>query len=156
MSGPPTSVALGLQRGAAIMRIAQVAPLYEPVPPKRYGGTERIVSYLTEELVRFGHDVTLFASGDSISSARLIACCERALWLDPTIQIGYPYYMIMLDRVRRMASKFDVLHFHIEQFHFPVFGSRAAQTLTTLHGRQDLLDLHNLYRAFPQMPLVSI
>jgi glycosyltransferase involved in cell wall biosynthesis len=139
-----------------VLKIAQIAPLSQSVPPKLYGGTERVVSYLAEELVRLGHDVTLFASGDSISSARLIACCERALWLDPTIQIGYPYYMIMLDRVRRMASEFDVLHFHIEHFHFPVFGSRAAKALTTLHGRQDLLDLHNLYRAFPEMPLVSI
>jgi glycosyltransferase involved in cell wall biosynthesis len=138
------------------MKIAQIGPLIESVPPQLYGGTERIVSYLTEELVAQGHDVTLFASGDSITSARLIPCCERALRLNPLVRDPIPYYMIMLDRVRRMAASFDVLHFHIDQFHFPLFHGIARHTLTTLHGRQDLPDIQTLYRAFPEMPLVSI
>jgi glycosyltransferase involved in cell wall biosynthesis len=138
------------------MKIAQVAPLIESVPPRLYGGTERIVSYLTEELVRLGHDVTLFASGDSITSARLVPCCAKALRLSPGVRDTVPYYMIMLDRVRRMAAQFDVLHFHIDMFQFPIFHEQAQRTLTTLHGRQDLPDLQQIYRAFPEMPLVSI
>jgi len=138
------------------MKIAQIGPLIESVPPRYYGGTERIVSYLTEELVAQGHDVTLFASGDSITSANLIPCCDKALRLNPAVLDPIPYYMIMLDRVRRMASSFDVLHFHIDQFHFPLFRGIARSTLTTLHGRQDLTDLQHLYRAFPDMGLVSI
>jgi glycosyltransferase involved in cell wall biosynthesis len=138
------------------MKIAQIGPLIESVPPRYYGGTERIVSYLTEELVAQGHDVTLFASGDSVTSANLIPCCEEALRLNPSVRDPIPYYMIMLDRVRRMASSFDVLHFHIDQFHFPLFRSIARHTLTTLHGRQDLPDLQQLYRAFPDMGVVSI
>ena len=138
------------------MKIAQVGPLIESVPPKLYGGTERVVSYLTEELVAQGHDVTLFASGDSVTSARLVPCCKEALRLNPAVRDPIPYYMIMLDRVRRMASKFDVLHFHIDQFHFPIFHANAHKTLTTLHGRQDLPDLQQLYYAFPEMGVVSI
>ena len=143
-------------KGFSFMKIAQIGPLIESVPPRFYGGTERIVSYLTEELVAQGHDVTLFASGDSITSANLIPCCEKALRLNPAVRDPIPYYMIMLDRVRRMASSFDVLHFHIDQFHFPLFRSIARSTVTTLHGRQDLPDLQQLYRAFPDMGLVSI
>src|SRR5579863_3731618 len=94
------------------VRIAQVAPLYESVPPRLYGGTERVVSHLTEELVRLGHDVTLFASGDSITSAALISCATVALRLDPNVIDPIPYYMLMLDRVRRQAAEFDILHFH--------------------------------------------
>jgi glycosyltransferase involved in cell wall biosynthesis len=116
------------------MKIAQVAPLIESVPPRLYGGTERIVSYLTEELVRLGHDVTLFASGDSITSAELAPCCTRALRLDPTVRDIIPYFMLMIDKVRERAEEFDVLHFHIDLFHFPLFRSLAARTLTTLHG----------------------
>jgi glycosyltransferase involved in cell wall biosynthesis len=138
------------------MKIAQIGPLIESVPPRFYGGTERIVSYLTEALVEQGHDVTLFASGDSITSANLVPCCKEALRLNPAVRDPIPYYMIMLDRVRRMASSFDVLHFHMDQFHFPIFRSIAHSTLTTLHGRQDLPDLQQLYRAFPDMGLVSI
>jgi glycosyltransferase involved in cell wall biosynthesis len=138
------------------MKIAQVGPLIESVPPKFYGGTERVVSYLTEELVAQGHDVTLFASGDSITSANLVLCCERSLRSSPGFRDPIPYYMIMLDRVRRMASSFDVVHFHIDQFHFPIFRTKAHKTLTTLHGRQDLPDLQKLYAAFPEMSLVSI
>jgi glycosyltransferase involved in cell wall biosynthesis len=138
------------------MRIAQIAPLIEGVPPKTYGGTERIVHYLTEELVRLGHDVTLFASGDSITAAELVPCVPRALRLEPNIQDVIPYYMLMLDRVARRADEFDILHFHIDQFHFPLFRPIAGRTLTTLHGRQDLPDLLPLYLGFPEMPLVSI
>ena len=138
------------------MKIAQIAPLIESVPPRLYGGTERIVSYLTEELVKQGHDVTLFASGDSLTSARLIPCCQRALRLDPSVRDHIPYTMVMLGKARRMASRFDVLHFHIDQFHFPLFSEAAGRTVTTLHGRQDLPDLKSLYRGFPNMPLVSI
>jgi glycosyltransferase involved in cell wall biosynthesis len=138
------------------MKIAQVAPLIESVPPRLYGGTERIVSYLTEELVRLGHDVTLFASGDSITSAELAPCCNRALRLDPTVRDIIPYFMLMIDKVRERAEEFDVLHFHIDLFHFPLFRSLAARTLTTLHGRQDLGDLKPFYGRFGEMPLVSI
>ena len=138
------------------MKIAQVAPLIESVPPRLYGGTERIVSYLTEELVRLGHDVMLFASGDSITSAELATCCTRALRLDPTVCDIIPHFMLMIDKVRERAEEFDVLHFHIDLFHFPLFRSLAARTLTTLHGRQDLGDLKPFYCRFGEMPLVSI
>jgi glycosyltransferase involved in cell wall biosynthesis len=138
------------------MRIAQIAPLIESVPPRLYGGTERIVFYLTEELVAQGHDVTLFASGDSVTSARLVAGCEQALRLNSTVRDPIPYYMLMLDKVRRTATEFDVLHFHIDQFHFPLFRPQSRRTLTTLHGRQDLPDLKPLYAGFADMPLVSI
>ena len=138
------------------MKIAQIAPLIESVPPRFYGGTERVVSYLTEELVRLGHDVTLFASGDSMTSARLVSCATMALRLDPKVRDPIPYYMLMLDRVRERADEFDILHFHIDQFHFPVFRPLASRTITTLHGRQDLPDLQALYFGFDDMPLVSI
>jgi glycosyltransferase involved in cell wall biosynthesis len=138
------------------MRIAQIAPLIESVPPRLYGGTERIVSHLTGALVAEGHDVTLFASGQSITTAKLVPCCAQALRLNPNVRDPIPYYMVMLDKVRRMASQFDVLHFHIDQFHFPIFHELAARTITTLHGRQDLPDLKHLYAGFPDMPLVSI
>jgi glycosyltransferase involved in cell wall biosynthesis len=137
------------------MRIAQISPLMESVPPRLYGGTERVVSYLTEELVRQGHEVTLFASGDSITEARLIPCTKRALRLcrvDDTV----PYHLIMLDRVARSADEFDMLHFHIDALHYPVISPFAKRTLTTLHGRLDLPDLHALYAAFDHIPLVSI
>ena len=138
------------------MKIAQVAPLIESVPPRLYGGTERIVSYLTEELARLGHDVTLFASGNSITSAELAPCCTRTLRLDPTVRDIIPHFMLMIDKVRERAEEFDVLHFHIDLFHFPLFRSLAARTLTTLHGRPDLGDLKPFYSRFGEMPLVSI
>jgi glycosyltransferase involved in cell wall biosynthesis len=128
----------------------------ESVPPRLYGGTERIVSYLTEELVALGHDVTLFASGDSITAANLVPCVPKALRLDASIRDTVPYYMLMLDRVRQRADDFDVLHFHIDQYHFPLFRPIAGRTVTTLHGRQDLPDLRPLYLGFDDMPLVSI
>ena len=138
------------------MRIAQIAPLMESIPPRLYGGSERIVSYLTEELVAQGHDVTLFASGQSITAARLVPCCAQPLRLNPAVRDVIPYYMMMLDKVRSMAGEFDILHFHIDQFHFPIFHDQARRTVTTLHGRQDLPDLKHLYAGFPEMPLVSI
>ena len=138
------------------MRIALIAPLIESVPPRLYGGTERIVSYLCEELVEQGHDVTLFASADSDTSARLVPPCGQALRLDPDVRDVIPYFMLMMDKVRSMASQFDILHFHIDQFHFPVFREISNRTVTTLHGRQDLPDLKKLYAGFPEMPLVSI
>lgn len=138
------------------MKIAQIAPLIESVPPRLYGGTERIVSYLTEELVGLGHEVTLFASGDSITSANLVACTHKALRLDPSVRDPIPYYMLMLDHVRQRVDNFDILHFHIDQFHFPIFRAIAGRSVTTLHGRQDLPDLRPLYLGFGNMPLVSI
>ena len=138
------------------MKIAQIAPLMESVPPRLYGGTERIVAYLTDELVRLGHDVTLFASGDSISAAQIVGCVPTALRLDANVQDPIPYYMLMLDRVRQHAGEFDILHFHIDQFHFPLFRPMANRTVTTTHGRQDLPDLKPLYVGFSDMPLVSI
>jgi glycosyltransferase involved in cell wall biosynthesis len=138
------------------MKIAQIAPLMESVPPRLYGGTERVVSYLTDELVQMGHDVTLFASGDSVSSANLVRCVPTALRLDPNVSDPIPYYMLMLDRVREFADEFDILHFHIDQFHFPLFRPIAHRTVTTLHGRQDLHDLKPLYVGFSDLPLVAI
>ncbi len=130
------------------MKIAQIAPLMESVPPRLYGGTERVVSHLCEALVRKGHEVTLFASGDSITSADLVPCTTEAIRLNPAIKDYVPHYMIMLDKVRRTARRFDVLHFHIDAFHMPLFRDIGAKTLTTLHGRQDLPDMLPLYRAF--------
>ena len=138
------------------MKIAQVAPLIESVPPRFYGGTERIASYLTEALVRQGHELTLFASGDSLTSAELVPCSKRALRLDPTMRDPLPHYMVMLDQVHRRAAEFDVLHFHIDYLHFPLFRDLAGRTLTTQHGRLDLPDLAVAYRVFSEFPLVSI
>ena len=137
------------------MKIAQIAPLVESVPPILYGGTERVVSWLTEELVRQGHDVTLFASGDSRTAARLDPVVPQGLRLKG-IHNGLPYNLIMLDKVAARSREFDVLHFHIDFFHYPLFRSMAHKTLTTLHGRQDLPEMPDIYRAFPHMPLVSI
>jgi glycosyltransferase involved in cell wall biosynthesis len=138
------------------MRIAQVAPLIESVPPKLYGGTERIVSYLTDELVRQGHQVTLFASGDSVTQAELVPCTARALRLDPAVADPLPHQMIALDQVRRRAHEFDVLHFHVDYLHFPLSRALGWHTVTTMHGRLDLPDLAPLFAAFPEMSLVSI
>lgn len=138
------------------MRIAQIAPLAESVPPQLYGGTERVVSYLTEELVRQGHDVTLFASGDSVTAAELVPFCDTALRLDACVKDTMPYHFMMLDEVSRRARDFDVLHFHIDLMHFPLIRPYAHRTLTTLHGRLDLPDLKPFYQTFPEIPLVSI
>jgi glycosyltransferase involved in cell wall biosynthesis len=138
------------------MRIAQISPLMESVPPARYGGTERVVSYLTEELVRQGQDVTLFASGDSRTTAKLVAVTPRALRLDPQVRDCLPYMCMLLDCVLQQARDFDILHFHIDLMQFPLLRSLSVPTVTTLHGRLDLPDLHPFYRAFPDYPLVSI
>jgi len=138
------------------VRIAQVSPLYESTPPQLYGGTERVVSYLTEELVRQGHEVTLFASGDSVTAAELVAPCERALRLDPDCRDPLAYHMIMLDQVYRRADEFDVIHFHIDYLHFAASRCQRVPQLTTLHGRLDLPELCRVYRQFREMPLVSI
>jgi glycosyltransferase involved in cell wall biosynthesis len=138
------------------MRIAQVAPLYESVPPKYYGGTERVVSYLTEELVRQGHEVTLFASGDSVTRARLVAPCARALRLDHTCIDTIAHHIVLLEQVFHEASAFDIIHFHIDYLHFPLSRRHTTPQLTTLHGRLDLPDLVPVYREFLDMPVVSI
>jgi glycosyltransferase involved in cell wall biosynthesis len=137
------------------MKIAQIAPLVESVPPTLYGGTERVVSWLTEELVAQGHEVTLFASGDSQTAAKLVPIVPRGLRLDG-IHDSTPYNMRMLDQVAARQDEFDMLHFHIDFFQSPLFRGMAHKTLTTLHGRQDLPELPDIYRAFPHMPLVSI
>jgi len=138
------------------MRIAQVAPLYESVPPKLYGGTERVVSYLTEELVRLGHQVTLFASGDSQTTARLVPCCPAALRLDTACIDPLAHHILMLDRVFRESENFDILHFHCDYMHFPLSRRLKRLNITTLHGRLDLPDLAPLYREFTEMRVVSI
>ncbi|MCY1667698.1 glycosyltransferase family 4 protein [Rhizobium sp. SL86] len=137
------------------MRIAQVAPLAESVPPKLYGGTERVVSWLTEELVEQGHDVTLFASGDSETSAELVRAVPQGLRLGG-IRDHTASLLVMLEEVRSQASSFDVIHFHVDLLQFPAFRDSSVRCLTTLHGRLDLPDFHPVYRAFPEMPLVSI
>lgn len=138
------------------MRIAQVAPLYESVPPKLYGGTERVVSYLTEELVLQGHDVTLFASGDSTTRAQLVSVCPRALRLDPDCQDSLAHHIVLMEEVFRHAFEFDIVHFHIDYLHFPVSSRYGVGHLTTLHGRLDLPDLQPVYARFPDTPVVSI
>jgi len=138
------------------MRIAQVAPLAENVPPTLYGGTERVVSWLTEDLVGRGHRVTLLASGDSGTKAELVPVVPRALRLDPNIRDHQPYNCLLLDRVFARAEEFDLIHFHIDMLHYPLFRAMADRIVTTLHGRLDLPDLHPFYRAFPDLPLVSI
>ncbi|MET3840569.1 glycosyltransferase family 4 protein [Bradyrhizobium sp. OAE829] len=138
------------------MRIAQIAPLFESVPPRLYGGTERVVSYLTEAFIKQGHQVTLFASGDSITSAELVPCTPRALRLDPGARDPIPHHALMLDKVRERADDFDILHFHIDYLHFPLFRPEARRTVTTLHGRQDVADHMPFYRRFSDMPLISI
>jgi glycosyltransferase involved in cell wall biosynthesis len=138
------------------MRIAQVAPLYESVPPRYYGGTERIVSYLTEELVRLGHEVTLFASGDSQTKARLVAACPRSLRLDPECIDQLAHHIVMLERVQQRADEFDVIHFHVDYLHFPLSRRGDFANVTTLHGRLDIPDLVPLYEEYPDVPLISI
>jgi len=140
------------------MKIAQVAPLYESVPPKFYGGTERIISYLTEGLVALGHEVTLFASGDSRSSAALAAGRDMALRLDlRPHKSEIAAHLTMLDEVRRRADEFDIIHFHLSHFlHFPFFEDMAGRTITTPHGRLDYVDLAAAYGRFPRFPMISI
>ena len=139
------------------MRIAQVAPLYEAVPPKLYGGTERVVGHLCDALVRRGHDVVLFASGDSHTMAQLVPCRDVALRLDTNkVSWDLPAHLSMLAEVRQRIDEFDLLHFHIDCAHFPTFHDVTDRTLTTLHGRQDIKDLRKLYEFYPDFPLISI
>ena len=138
------------------MRIAQVAPLYESVPPKYYGGTERVVSYLTEELVRQGHDVTLFASGDSETTARLAPVAHRALRLDKHCVDETAHHILLLEHVINSQDEFDVIHFHLGYMHFPIARRLRTPHVSTQHGRLDLSDLVRLYTAFSDLPNVSI
>jgi glycosyltransferase involved in cell wall biosynthesis len=138
------------------MRIAQVAPLFESVPPKYYGGTERVVSYLTEELVRQGHEVTLFASGDSVTKAHLVAACRRSLRLDKHCIDQLSHQVLMLEHVFQRAAEFDIVHFHVDYLHFPLSRREQLTHVTTLHGRLDMPDLVPVYREFRDMPVISI
>jgi glycosyltransferase involved in cell wall biosynthesis len=138
------------------MRIAQVSPLYESVPPKMYGGTERVVSWLTEELVKQGHEVTLFASGDSQTKARLIPACEKSLRLNDDVVDSFAYHFVQLQKVQDLSSEFDLIHYHTDYFHFPLSRKSSVAQVTTLHGRLDLPDLQFIYNEFRDMPLISI
>jgi glycosyltransferase involved in cell wall biosynthesis len=138
------------------MRIAQVAPLTEAVPPKFYGGTERVVYWLTEELVALGHEVTLFASGDSRTSAKLEAGWPRALRLDGAIRDANALHITMLERVRQRAQDFDFLHFHLDYYPFSLFSRQPTPFVTTLHGRLDLPELQPVFNTFPTVPVISI
>lgn len=138
------------------MRIAQVAPLFEAVPPKLYGGMERVVSYLTEELVRLGHEVTLFASGDSTTTAELVPCWPQAMRLDATVRDWIAPHLHMLEAVYRRSADFDIIHFHLDYFPFSLFSRCDTPILTTLHGRLDLPELHPIFAAFENVPIISI
>lgn len=139
------------------MRIAQIAPLYEAVPPRLYGGTERIVAHLTDALVELGHDVTLFASGEARTQATLVASRDQAIRLDPSeLKSDLASHLAMMHELHRRRHEFDVMHFHVDMIHFPFFGDDAARTITTLHGRLDLKDLPGVYARWPEFPLVSI
>jgi glycosyltransferase involved in cell wall biosynthesis len=138
------------------MRIAQVAPLNERVPPQLYGGTERVVSYLTEALVRLGHDVTLFASGDSQTSAHLVAACPRALWRDPNVRETLPHHVHLMELVFKDVGRFDVIHFHSDYIHFPLVRRHRCPSVTTLHGMVHPHDVQALFEEYHEMPLVSI
>lgn len=138
------------------MRIAQVAPLIESVPPSGYGGTEAVVSYLTEEFVRLGHEVTLFASGDSRTAAELIACSPAALRLDDTVIDPLAHQVVELEAVAAQAQRFDVIHWHLDYFHFPLSRRLGVPQVTTLHGRLDIPDIQPVYSEFSEMPVVSI
>lgn len=138
------------------LRIAQIAPLYESLPPKLYGGTERIVHYLTEELVRQGHDVTLFASGDSITTAKLIACVDEGLRLKQNCKDPLAYHIIQMQKLNTRVHEFDILHFHTDYLHFPFSSALKIPSVTTLHGRLDIPELQDVYNIFPYQNLISI
>jgi glycosyltransferase involved in cell wall biosynthesis len=138
------------------VRIAQIAPLYESVPPLRYGGTERVVAHLTEELVRIGHEVTLFASGGSTTRAHLVPACPRALWEDPECRETLPHHVRLMELVFADVTRFDVLHFHTDFLHFPLLRRQPWPNVTTLHGFVNAHDLGPFFQAYPDVPLVSI
>jgi glycosyltransferase involved in cell wall biosynthesis len=138
------------------MRIAQIAPLTESVPPRTYGGTERVVSYLTEELMAMGHDVTLFASGDSVTTAKLEPAWPVALRFDTTLRDAMAPQMLLMEKVYQHAHEFDVLHCHLDYWPFSVLSRQATPYMTTLHGRLDLVELTRIYDCFLDAPLVSI
>jgi glycosyltransferase involved in cell wall biosynthesis len=138
------------------MRIAQISPLTEAVPPKLYGGTERVISWLTEELVALGHDVTLFASGDSRTSAQLKAIWPRALRLDDSVRDPIGLHVTMLEQVRRLADEFDLMHFHLDYNPFSLFSRQSTPFVTTLHGRLDLPELQPVFSTFASVPVISI
>jgi len=138
------------------MRIAQISPLFEAVPPKLYGGTERVVSWITEELVEMGHEVTLFASGDSVTSAQLEAFWPKALRLDGSVRDANALHLLMLEHIRRQAKDFDFLHFHLDYYPFSLFLRQPTPFVTTWHGRLDLPEHQPLFDTFPTAPLVSI
>jgi glycosyltransferase involved in cell wall biosynthesis len=138
------------------MRIAQISPLFEAVPPKLYGGTERVVYSLTEELVAMGHDVTLFASGDSVTSATLAPMRDQALRLDPSVKDWVAIYYRMVEMIYRRKDEFDVMHFHIDYFPLSLFSRQKTPYLTTIHGRLDLPEFVETYGTFPDAPFVSI
>jgi glycosyltransferase involved in cell wall biosynthesis len=164
-SARPSTEPRGVNRGNTVetgdseppvMRIAQVAPLNECVPPSHYGGTERVVSYLTEELVRLGHEVTLFASGDAQTAARLVGACPKALWRDPRVREVLPHHVRLLELVFRDAGQFDVIHFHCDYVHFPLVLRYKVPTVTTMHGMMHPPDLWKLFEEYREVPLVSI
>lgn len=138
------------------MRIALVSPLFESVPPKLYGGTERVVAYLADALLELGYDVTMFASGDSVTRANLRPVCAEALRLNPRCRDSTPHHILQLEMVAAAADEFDVIHFHTDLLHFPLARRLATPSLTTLHGRLDHSDIKSLYREFREQPLVSI
>src|SRR5208282_4185077 len=138
------------------MRIAQIAPLTEAVPPRLYGGTERVISWLTEELVALGHEVSLFASGDSITAARLEPMWPRALRLDGTVRDPYALHMTMIEQVFRRADEFDVMHFHLDYMSFSLMARQNTPSVTTLHGRLDLPEHQPVFETFSSIPVVSI
>jgi glycosyltransferase involved in cell wall biosynthesis len=138
------------------MKIAQVAPLYEAVPPKLYGGTERVIHYLTEELVRQGHDVTLFASGDSVTSAKLVSNVDQALRLDPHCIDPLAHHLVQLEMIMNRSKDFDIIHFHTDFLHFPLTSRCNISCVTTLHGRLDIPDLQPLYHEYPKEKVISI
>ena len=139
------------------MKIAQIAPLYEAVPPRLYGGTERVVAHLCDALVELGHEVTLFAAAEARTRAQLVAVRDQAIRLDPAeLKSDLAAHLVMLHEVRQRCEEFDVLHFHVDMIHFPLFEQHAGKTLTTLHGRLDLKDLWPAYQRWPQFPIASI
>lgn len=145
------------QLSGSRMKVAQVAPLYEAVPPRLYGGTERVVAHLTDALVELGHEVTLFASADAETKARLVPVRDQAIRLDPAaLKSDLAAHLAQLAEVLSRADEFDVIHFHTDMLHFPFFQAMAGKTVTTLHGRLDLKDLAGVYQRWPQFPLVSI